>query len=110
MSTINDQRNLLISLRSEILSKRGKDGKPLLPYCVYRDADIEALLKAQPRSLEALWQVKGFPKGGKRVQGFGQAIVDIFLGKRINKFQIKQDKKGTVRIDAELKKASGFDC
>lgn len=102
------QRELLIALRSEILSKRGKDGKPLLPYCVYRDEDIEALLKAQPKSLEELWAVKGFPKNGKRVQGFGQAIVDIFLGKRINKFSVKQDSKGQVIINVEIKKASGF--
>lgn len=70
---IAKQRQLLLDLRAQMVS-----ALHALPYTIYKDSDIENLLKAQPKSLAELSAVKGFPKQGKRVKGFGESIVKIF--------------------------------
>lgn len=71
--SISKQRRLLMGLRSSLVGK-----EHTLPFTIYNDETIELLLQAQPQSLEELSQVKGFPKDGKRVKGFGESIVKIF--------------------------------
>lgn len=70
---IEQQRALLLSLRSKLVGQ-----KHTLPYTIYKDEEIEALLAKQPHSIEELSKIKGFPDGGKRLKGFGEAIVQIF--------------------------------
>lgn len=80
------QRQLLIELRSQLISK-----KATLPYCIYPDETIESLLDAQPKTLEELVQVKGFPENGKRVKGFGEAIIAVFnCPEKISGFNLKE--------------------
>lgn len=67
------QRQLLIDLRSKLIGS-----KHTLPFTIYSDETIKDLLKAQPKTLEQLSQVKGFPKDGKRLKGFGESVVQIF--------------------------------
>ena len=67
------QRKLLIELRAQLVGE-----EHTLPYCIYTDDLIEALIKKQPKTLQELSEVKGFPKEGKRVKGYGEAIVSIF--------------------------------
>lgn len=72
-SVIEKQRKLLVELRRKLVGKRHT-----LPYTIYRDEDIDSLIKAQPHTIEELEEVKGFPKGGLRIKGFGTAILEVF--------------------------------
>lgn len=47
----------------------------------FSDEELERLLKEQPKSLDDLGKIKGFPRKGKRVSAYGQYIVDIFNNK-----------------------------
>lgn len=71
--TTSEQRQALVNLRAQLVGSMH-----VQPFTIYQDATIEALLKAKPKTLEALSKVKGFPAKGKRVQGFGEAVVAIF--------------------------------
>jgi len=99
---MQNQRELLKQLRSEMTGS-----KHTLPFTVFRDEEIEALLKTQPKTIEALTKVKGFPKDGKRVKGYGQAIVDIFNGKSIDRFSIGGTGEN-VKVTTLLKKSAVF--
>lgn len=67
------QRKLLEDLRSKLIGEHHT-----LPFTIYSDETIELLLQKQPKTLEELVQIKGFPKNGKRVKGFGEYVVRIF--------------------------------
>jgi len=73
MADLVKQRKLLKELRSKLVGLNRT-----LPYTVYRDADIEALLKAQPRTLDDLGKIKGFPYAGKRFKNYGESILAVF--------------------------------
>lgn len=98
---IEEQRQLLIKLRSELVGK-----KHTLPYTIYTDNTIEELLKAQPKTLEQLSKVKGFPKEGKRLKGFGEAIVSIFT-KNVKSFSFKVE-NGNPVVETTLKQMKLF--
>lgn len=70
---IEKQRKLLLELRSKLVGKLHT-----LPYTVFNDSTLEDLLEVQPKTLNELAEVKGFPAEGKRVKGFGEAIIMIF--------------------------------
>lgn len=72
-SLIEKQRGLLVNLRRKLVGQRHT-----LPYTIYRDEDIESLLTAQPHTIEDLEKVKGFPKDGLRIKGFGKSILEVF--------------------------------
>lgn len=67
------QRRLLQQLRSKLVSKMH-----VQPFTIYSDAVIECLIQKKPTTLEELEQVKGFPKNGKRINGFGELVISIF--------------------------------
>lgn len=69
----HSQREQLLQLRSELVGILHTH-----PGSVYTDRTIEDLLEAQPKSIEELTKVKGFPAGGKRVRAFGTLVVEIF--------------------------------
>lgn len=100
---MEQQRRLLLSLRSQLVGE-----KHTLPYTIYRDADIDSLLKAQPHTLEDLSKVKGFPKNGLRLTGFGDAIIAIF--NNTDKIDdIKLEKNGNdYAVSVSLKKMKLF--
>lgn len=104
----SEQRQLLIELRSQLLSTKAKEtGKSTMPYCIYTDETIENLLKAQPKTIAELTKVKGFPKDGKRVKGFGEAIIAIFNGKKIESFSLKTE-GDKVEVVTKLKPITSF--
>ena len=70
------QRQLLLDLRSKLVSKMH-----VQPYIVYDDDTIELLLQKQPKTLDDLKQIKGFPEKGKRFKGFGLSVCAIFNDK-----------------------------
>lgn len=74
MADLVKQRKLLKDLRSKLVGTN-----KTLPYTIYRDKDIEALLKAQPKTLEDLGKIKGFPIDGVRHKNYGESILKVFI-------------------------------
>lgn len=90
MNLRNQQRVLLINLRSKLIGSTHT-----LPFTIYSDETIEDLLDAQPTTLEELSRVKGFPKEGKRVKGFGEYVCLIFKDtQRLDNAEISEDSDG----------------
>lgn len=52
---------------------------PKSPFKVFRDEDIQSLVKAKPKSIDALVKIKGFPKDGQRVSKYGEDIISFFI-------------------------------
>ena len=103
MTKIEKQRTLLKELRSKLVGSQRT-----LPYTVYRDKDIEALLKAQPMTLEELGKVKGFPADGKRFTNYGNSILAVFKNPdSINSFSLDLS-KSVPEIRVEAKKVNAF--
>lgn len=73
MSKNLSEREMLLELRKAIAKKSGQ-----ATYLVYNDVELEMLLKERPKTLEELTALKGFPKTGKRVAAYGNALVRIF--------------------------------
>lgn len=71
--TSSEQKQALINLRAQLVG-----AMHVQPFTIYQDTTIEALLAAKPKTLGELSKVKGFPAKGKRVQGFGEAVIAIF--------------------------------
>ena len=87
---MRDYRKMLVDLRSEIIS-----AFHTLPYTVYTDETLELLLVAKPKTIEELAEIKGFPAEGKRIKGFGEAIVAIFDdSKEIKSITVKDSEEG----------------
>lgn len=82
----SEQKRLLEELRSALVGKLHTQ-----PFTIYSDETIERLLEVQPKTLDELAKVKGFPANGKRIKCFGKAVIAIFNQK------------------TELKKLSVFD-
>ena len=101
--TIEQQRALLLSLRSKLVGQRHT-----LPYTIYKDEEIEALLTKQPHTIEELSQVKGFPDGGKRLKGFGESILEIFNNTSKVKDINVEFKDGELEVTAVLKRMELF--
>lgn len=99
------QRRLLLELRSSLIGKLNT-----MPYCIYTDDAIEALLDAQPKTIDELAQVKGFPKEGKRVKGFGEAILAVFnKTNQIDGFTLSEgETAGELEVGTSLKRISAF--
>lgn len=103
MSTRLQEKNALILLRERLIGELHT-----LPYTIYSDETIEDLLDARPQSIEELVQVKGFPETGKRVKGFGEAVVQIFVGlEKIKEFEVKEN-NGKFEVITELHDMSIF--
>lgn len=69
----NKQKILLKELRKRIAQNSGQS-----TYLVFNDKELEMLLDAQPKTIEELTSLKGFPKGGKRVTAYGSTLLNIF--------------------------------
>lgn len=84
------ERELLQKLRGHLAYKANME-----PFKVFRDQELELLLKKRPKTLEELAEIKGFPKDGARVTKYGKAIIDIFnRSEQIDDFNVRED--GTV--------------
>lgn len=83
------QRQLLLELRSKLVGTMH-----VQPYIVYDDDTIELLLKKQPKTLDELKQIKGFPEKGKRFKGFGLSVCAIFNDKDLKEIDV--DPSGSI--------------
>ena len=98
------QRKLLEELRSTLVGTLH-----VQPFTIYTDKNIEDLLVAQPKSLDDLKKVKGFPETGKRFKGFGQSIVDIFTKTdSVTSVAVNTNSSGDLVIKAMVKKMEAF--
>ena len=92
MADLVKQRKLLKDLRSKLVG-----ANKTLPYTIYRDKDIEALLKAQPKTLEELGKIKGFPFDGVRHKNYGESILRVFTNPdSISTFELDTSKSEPV--------------
>ena len=96
------EKELLIELRSKLVG-----AMHVQPFTIYNDATIEALVQARPKTIAELEKVKGFPKGGKRITGFGEAVIAIFNDKPIQSFEVSVTGDGAC-VETKLKKMEAF--
>lgn len=98
------QRQLLIELRRQLVGLNH-----VLPFTVYTDKDLDALLDAQPKSIEELIRVKGFPASGIRVKGYGEAIIAVFSNPNsINQFKVEEGENGKITVGTIFKPIASF--
>lgn len=96
------EKEALLTLRGK-LAFEAKDGHSWS----FSDAELESLLNAQPKTLDELGVIKGFPRKGKRVEAYGKNIIDIFNGVSIDGFSVS--KKGdTLDVKTIMKKSTAF--
>lgn len=95
---------LLRKLRGHLAYK-----KQVEPYKIFRDIELQLLLKEEPKTMEHLTKLKGFPADGKRATCWGQSIIDIFnTPERIENFEIELDNAGFPISRTVLKKMEIF--
>jgi ribonuclease D len=101
---MNKQEELLRKLRGHLAYKKGVE-----PYVIFKDSELYEVLYVKPKTLEDLAKIKGFPAKGKRVAGWGQAIVDIFTTPdAIEDFDVKLDSSGEPVATTVMKKMNLF--
>ncbi len=97
------EKELLEKLRGHLAYS-----KQCAPYLIFRDEELKLLLQHRPQNLEELSKLKGFPKDGKRVAGWGSSIVDIFTrAEKIADFKVKLV-DGEPVSHTELKRMTAF--
>lgn len=83
--------------------------KQVKPYVIFKDEELKLILDIKPKTLASLATIKGFPKEGKRVEKWGQSIVDIFnKADKIEDFEVKLDKSGEPVAKTQLKRMNLF--
>lgn len=93
---MNSERELLQKLRGHLAYKANME-----PFKVFRDTELELLLKIKPKTIKELSTIKGFPENGARVTKYGGAIVDIFnRAAIIDDFEILDD--GTAKTKLKV--------
>lgn len=90
-------RELLSKLRGRMAYKSN-----CAPYLIFSDELMEVLLEQKPKTVEELSTIKGFPKDGKRVEKWGQAIVDVFSEKDVQDFEVEEDSEGDLVVRSVL--------
>ena len=48
------------------------------PYQVFPDAVLDQLIAYRPKTIKDLTSIKGFPPNGKRVEKYGEDIIEFF--------------------------------
>jgi len=95
---------LLRKLRGHLAYK-----KQVKPYVIFKDAELVDILKVEPRTLDELATIKGFPRQGARVTKWGQSIVDIFnKTDEVEDFEITVDKDGDLVVNTVVKMMEMF--
>lgn len=99
--TKSEQLNSLILLRNTLCGD-----KRILPYMVYTVGCAKEIVKSQPKTLQELGKVKGFPANGARIKNYGKVILEVLWSdKIITDFDIKETKDG---IEINISKMNLF--
>lgn len=100
----NREEELLKKLRGRLAYTSGVE-----PYVIFNDQQFLEVLRVRPQTVEELSNIKGFPIEGKRIERWGQAIVDIFTKKdKIADFEISKDSEGEVIAKTVLRPMNIF--
>ena len=95
---------LLRKLRGHLAYK-----KQVKPYVIFKDTELEEILKVEPKTLDELATIKGFPRTGARVTKWGQSIVDIFnKTDEVEDFEVTVDKDGDLVVNTVVKMMEMF--
>ena len=102
---MNKEEELLRNLRGHLSHKRGLSAH----YMIFRDEELYLLLKHKPKSIGELSKIKGFPRDGKRVAGYGDAIVAVFKNSsEVKDFKVVDTKDGNSKLIPVIEKLSIF--
>lgn len=83
--------------------------KQVKPYVIFKDEELKEILSKRPKTLDELSTIKGFPREGKRVEKWGQSIVDIFTKtEKIADFELKTDSDGEPSVTTKLVRMNLF--
>lgn len=94
-------RERLKNLRSKLTKRAGKG-----LYGVFPDNLLEELVRCKPKTIQELSKIKGFPAEGKRVIGYGEAIIAC-INKDINDVQVVE-KNGDLECIVYFKESNSF--
>lgn len=95
-------------LLNEYRSKMSKD-KRIKVFKVFTSENIKDIIQAQPHSLEELSRVKGFPKDGKRIEQYGESIIEIMTRcEEIDTVEVSPGKDGAPKMKVKLLKLDLF--
>lgn len=98
------ERSLLKKLRGHLAFKHH-----CAPYAIFKDEQLEMLLEVRPKTLEELAGQRGFPLYGRRVGGYGEAIVAVFnRSDQIEDFEFAQYSDGQPVIKLKIKNMDIF--
>ena len=101
---VSTQEELLRKLRGHLAYKAGVE-----PYVVFNDQSLAEILQVKPKTLDDLSKVKGFPREGKRISNWGEAIIAIFnSADKIESFEVKGSSLEDMKVVAHLKKLDLF--
>lgn len=91
VTSSRNYKKLLVDLRGELVGKLHAQ-----PFTIYNDKTIEELIRVKPKTISELEKVKGFPPKGKRITGFGEAVIAIFNDEDIQEFCIHDGNKPSI--------------
>jgi ribonuclease D len=101
---VKTEKEVLLTLRGSIAHS-----KQCQPFYVFRDVELDLLLKKRPTTLEALASIKGFPKEGSRVTKWGKAIIQVFIDHtQIQEFKVVGKKGEDPVVSVTLKESRAF--
>lgn len=79
------------------------------PFKVFRNTELDLLLKVKPTTIEGLSTIKGFPPTGNRVLKWGEAIIKIFQNvDSIEDFKTEGKPGEDPTVKVILKKSNAF--
>lgn len=96
------EKEALLALRGK-LAFEAKDGHSWS----FGDRELNALLEVKPKNYLQLCEIKGFPAKGKRVEAYGQNIIDIFNGVCVESFDVRLN-GDTIEVKNVMIKSSSF--
>lgn len=73
----------------------------------FSDDELKRLVIAKPRTLDALGELKGFPREGKRVKAYGQLIIDIFNGIGCDDIKVEVLSEDDIKV-TPIRRSSAF--
>ena len=99
------QLNSLLMLRNSLCGQ-----KHVLPYMIFTEECAKFIVEAQPRTIEELGKVKGFPANGKRIKNYGAVVLDaLWKADRIECFDVSiGDESGDVIISPVIRDMQCF--
>lgn len=102
--TKNKQKELLNAFRSQMSRE-----KKIKVFKVFTSKNIDDIIEAQPQTIEELAKIKGFPLDGMRINGYGEAIINIIKNTdSVKEISINTGANGEIAVQTSLEQLSIF--